>query len=118
MKAVILAAVVALSGSFALADSGAMDQRDRESGPAPGTHIVCTEGTTQVFSEPRANGLDGMISVVRTCHDGRWYPKAKAVTPRRCIEGKTAFFTEFNNINDRSRTVTYVCHNGKYVRAY
>jgi|GEM_PF-2607916 hypothetical protein len=111
MKKMIIAAAVALTGSFALA--GALDV------PAPlpvgGQKITfpyCKDGAQATFVEQNAVGRT--IYVTRTCTNGRWYPKTN---PKiiKCQEGATAVWSVARPGLDRYDNVTYVCHDGKWV---
>jgi hypothetical protein len=114
MKAILLAAVVALSGSMAFA--GALDARQYGYEDGMGLkHTPCVDGTTKAFTE--VNQYDRAITVVRTCVNGRYFPKTTTVG-RPCKEGSYARWMVGNNINDRSKNTLFVCVGGKYVPAH
>lgn len=117
MKQVILAAVIALAGSFAMADGGDHQQYNPTPNYNPAPAQPCVDGTQKYFYESRANGLDGMVYVLRTCVNGSYYPKS-VTKGLGCKEGARMIVTEpRDGFTDRTVTRTYVCRNGKYVRA-
>jgi len=83
------------------------------------TATVCREGKTQLFSENRANGLDGQVSVLRVCTNGKWKRVygADPVGPKKilCKEGsyRTEQVSKAGN-SDRYENVTKVCRDGKW----
>ena len=87
---------------------------------AHGTYIaptrikVCREGSRQAFSVQDPT-LDRTTTEVRTCTNGRWYPKAPAPKIIKCKEGRYSSSTEY--LADRSGyfNVTRQCQNGKHV---
>ena len=114
MTKLVLAAIVALSGSIAFAGKLDAEQYNYEDGK--GMPITaCAEGSKKSFYEPRPAPLDGMVNVVRTCKNGSYFAKTKTVG-KGCVEGRRSLFTEVD-MYDRAITTAYVCVNGKYVKA-
>lgn len=113
MKKIMIAAIVALSSSFAVA--GALDaaQYDYSDAGTPAAVKPCVNGTTQVVMEQHPF-LDRQVAVTRICVNGSFNAH---VTPRKCKEGAFASWTVQNSINDRSHNVTYVCKAGKWIPA-
>lgn len=72
--------------------------------------LTCKEGSTAYFQEPTSNGR--WVQVLRTCHDGRFYPKTE-VAPLTCKEGSTAYFQEALPNGDWTQ-VLRTCHNGRF----
>lgn len=116
MKNMIIAAAIAFVGSFASA--GALDVQDPYAGVTPNYHAVtkCTDGQTAWFQEPKAGNSDRYVNVLRTCVNGRYYPKSTTVG-KGCKEGAVGFWQVAKAGNsDRYDTVKFTCVNGKYVR--
>lgn len=81
---------------------------------APSEYRRCKEGSRAIFTEhDQVN--DRSYQVVRTCTNGRWYPKAPPVTPIKCKEGKQQVFWENDSTNDRQVMVIKVCRSGKWI---
>lgn len=72
--------------------------------------LTCKEGSQAFFQEPTVNGR--WTQVLRTCHDGRFYPKTDVV-PLTCKEGSQAYFQE-PTINGHWTQVLRTCHNGRF----
>lgn len=81
---------------------------------APSEYRKCKEGSRTIFTEYDSTN-DRSYQVVRTCQNGRWYPKAPPVTIRKCKEGSTTIFWENDSTNDRTVMVAKVCRNGKWI---
>lgn len=75
----------------------------------------CREGSRQVFWENDRFNSDHQVAVVRTCTNGRWYPKAPAPRIIKCKDGRR--FSGIEYLYDRNGyfNVTRECKNGKYV---
>ena len=110
MKKFAMIAIVTLMGS--LAQAGILDAPVLENTGGGQTPAACVDGTTKLFYENRANGLDGLELVRRTCVNGSYYPQANP-TVRRCVEG--SYFVAAIPTNTRNELVTFVCTNGKYI---
>lgn len=81
---------------------------------APSEYHVCREGSRQIFTEHDSTN-DRSYQVVRTCTNGRWYPKAPPVTPIQCKEGRTQIFWENSSNSDHQVQVIKVCRSGKWI---
>ncbi len=73
----------------------------------------CREGSRQVFYI-HDNVNDRTISEVRTCTNGRWYPKAPAPRIIKCKEGKYTSGREYL-YGEGYFNVTRQCQSGKWV---
>jgi len=111
MKFAILA-IMALTSSYAVA--GALDVKDPYEGKPyiSNPNTACVDGQTQIFTEARGN--DRFVNVLRTCVNGRYYPKS-VTKGAACKEGTVAFWSVAREGLDRYDTVKFVCVNGKYI---
>lgn len=76
--------------------------------------IVCVDGTTQAFYE-RDTIQDQTVLVVRTCVNGRFFPKATPVKKYACVEGSISSGSVFDPTLDHNVTVVTKCVGGKHV---
>ena len=74
----------------------------------------CKEGSRQAFSVQDPT-LDRTTTEVRTCTNGRWYPKAPAPRIIKCKEGRYSSSTEYLSDRNGYFNVTRQCQNGKHV---
>lgn len=81
---------------------------------APNRIKVCREGSRQVF-QVRDNFSDRTISEIRTCTNGRWYPKAPAPKITKCKDGRKYSGVEYLYDRNGYFNVTRECKAGKYV---
>lgn len=90
---------------------------DRDSGSAtfiaPSKITVCREGTRQAFTV-RDSINDHNRTEVRTCENGRWYPKAPAPKIIKCKDGRRFSGVEYLYDRNGHFNVTRECKNGKY----
>lgn len=91
---------------------------DKDSGNgtyiAPSKITVCREGTRQAFTiEDTVN--DRRITEVRTCTNGRWYPKTPAPKITKCTDGRRYSGVEYLHDRNGHFNVTRECKNGKYL---
>lgn len=81
---------------------------------APSRIKVCREGSRQAFTvNDSAN--DRSYTEVRTCTNGRWYPKAPAPKITKCKDGRRYSGTEYLHDRNGYFDVTRECKNGKYI---
>ena len=74
----------------------------------------CKEGSRQVFYI-HDNTNDHTRMEVRTCENGRWYPKAPAPRIIKCKEGKYSSGKEYLYDRNGYFNVTRQCQSGKWV---
>ncbi len=80
---------------------------------APSRIKVCREGSRQVF-QIHDGVNDRTVSEVRTCTNGRWYPKAPAPKITKCKDGKYSSGREYL-YGEGYFNVTRQCNDGKWV---
>jgi hypothetical protein len=79
--------------------------------PSP---IVCAEGSTQAFYEYNTKE-DRVELVVRTCVNGRFFPKAAPTKAYRCVEGTLNSNSVYDATLDHNITIVTKCVGGKHV---
>ncbi|HMN69294.1 MAG TPA: hypothetical protein PKC28_12195, partial [Bdellovibrionales bacterium] len=72
----------------------------------------CKDGQQTWFTEARPHG-HGQVRVLRTCVDGRYYPK-KTTKGVRCKEGQQAWFTKTAPRGDGQISELRTCVDGRY----
>lgn len=101
---------------FASAQSlggGGGGDRPRPISAAHGVLPQCLEGHVQVFHEQRLNA-ERPQPVLRTCTNGRYYPRAATTRPTTCKNGHIQMFHEARE-NDGSERVWKMCRAGRYL---
>lgn len=74
----------------------------------------CKEGSRQAFTvNDRIN--DRHYTEIRTCTNGRWYPKAPAPRIIKCKDGRRFSGVEYLHDRNGYFNVTRECKNGKYL---
>lgn len=91
-----------------------VDKDDASFVTVPSEIKKCKEGSRQIFVVGTTSD-DRNITEVRTCTNGRWFPKAPAPTIIKCKEGKFSTGVEYLYDRNGHFNVTRQCQAGKWV---
>src|SRR5688572_7044400 len=99
MKAALFIFILAVSAICHAQSSGGGGGADRPSPRFISFSHICKDGEQAMFTEARAN--DRTVQVLRTCENGRYYPKAAPVI-LRCRDGQRVKMHDLDSKTFRS----------------